>query len=374
MGYLAVLPATISVTATDQQNHLVSDAQRLGGSQGGASATDLAAPGSGLLAPSDNGGYAHVEGTSFAAPLVTGSILLLQQIYESRFGQLPSVSDLEGWLKAGSDPVQDPATGLTFDRLDVARSAALIPNAPTSSGSSESRATRSAGRDGPSAVATRHARPFRPTPRPRPTHPRPRPPPPVRPEHPPSPSPTRSRRHRPPPPSPPRSRVSTPKPQPAPNPPASPPLRKHPTPRPARPRRRIPRRRRQLRRPTPIRLTSSTAPQTSPLSWRVWGPSQLASPSPAWAKVMAVRAARLARIAALRDAAGAALPARPGRWPAAGAARRSRPGSSRSGGIDPQGVPNPSPASVATVPPIGPAAAFRARRSLRLMARAAARR
>src|SRR5262249_27218245 len=58
MGFIAILADTISVTAIDGADHLASDAQRLGASQGGASATDIAAPGVGLTAP--------VQGNAFA--------------------------------------------------------------------------------------------------------------------------------------------------------------------------------------------------------------------------------------------------------------------------------------------------------------------
>jgi type VI secretion system secreted protein VgrG len=127
MGFTAILPQTISVTATDAADAFVKDAQRLGT---GKSATDLAAPGSGLTAPTGSGGFSTVEGTSFAAPLVSGSILLLQQLYRERFGTLPTVDQLESWLEAGADPVRDPVTGITLGRLDLAGAAALVPPAP----------------------------------------------------------------------------------------------------------------------------------------------------------------------------------------------------------------------------------------------------
>jgi subtilisin family serine protease len=127
MAFPAILPETLSVTATDASDHLVSDAQRLGTAIGGASATKLAAPGAGLTAPEGDTSSTTVDGTSFAAPLVSGSILLLQQIYQQRFGQLPSVSQLENWLQNGSDHINDSVTGITLDRLDVLKSAALIP-------------------------------------------------------------------------------------------------------------------------------------------------------------------------------------------------------------------------------------------------------
>jgi type VI secretion system secreted protein VgrG len=73
-----------------------------------------------------------VGGTSFATPLVTGAVVLLQQIYASRFGTLPSVDQVKSWLEQGSDPVYDSVTGITIGRLDVPKAAALIPQAPSS--------------------------------------------------------------------------------------------------------------------------------------------------------------------------------------------------------------------------------------------------
>ncbi len=126
MGFPAIVSDAISVTATNGANQLASDAQRLG-SNANASGTTLAAPGVNLTSIGANNQSVSVTGTSFAAPQVSGAVILLQQIYESRFGSLPSVAQLKQWLTQGSDPVSDPSTGLTFDRLDIPKAAALIP-------------------------------------------------------------------------------------------------------------------------------------------------------------------------------------------------------------------------------------------------------
>ena len=127
MGFTAILPETISVTATDKNDVLLPNAQRLGPLDGFAAATDLAAPGKDIEAPA-GGGYTGAEGTSFSAPLVTGAIILLQEIYEKRFGVLPLVSDLEAWLKGGATKIHDPVSGIDIGRLDILKSASLIPS------------------------------------------------------------------------------------------------------------------------------------------------------------------------------------------------------------------------------------------------------
>ena len=131
MGFAAIVADTISVTSTDANDQLADGAQRLGPALGGAFATDIAAPGVGVVAPAGASGFMALSGTSFSTPLVSGSILLLQQIYMNRFGSLPTVDMLDAWLQAGSDPTTDPATHLNLGRLDVAASAALIPGPPT---------------------------------------------------------------------------------------------------------------------------------------------------------------------------------------------------------------------------------------------------
>lgn len=130
MGFPAIVSDAISVTALNGADQVASDAQRLGAIPGNASSTTLAAPGVNLTTLSSNNQYATATGTSFAAPQVSGAIILLQQIYESRFGSLPTVAQLKSWLTSGSDPVADPVTGLTLDRLDIPKAAGLIPSAP----------------------------------------------------------------------------------------------------------------------------------------------------------------------------------------------------------------------------------------------------
>lgn len=129
-GFAAIVAGTISVTATDLSGNLLPDAQRLGSVLGGASATTIAAPGEGLTAPTGDSGTSTVQGTSFATALTTGGVVLLQDIYASRFGVLPSVAQLKSWIQQGATPIHDPVTGITLGELNLVNSAALIPAAP----------------------------------------------------------------------------------------------------------------------------------------------------------------------------------------------------------------------------------------------------
>ena len=126
MGFTAILPNTISVSGHNLSGDaFLASAQRLAN---GPNATDIVAPGEGLVGPYGDGSLGFHDGTSYSAGIVTGAVLLLQSIYLKRFGVLPSVNDLERWLKQGADPLFDPITNATYNRLNLARSASLIPS------------------------------------------------------------------------------------------------------------------------------------------------------------------------------------------------------------------------------------------------------
>lgn len=127
MGFPAVLSETVSVAATDGHDAFLGNAQRLGARDGFGAATDLVAPGKDFTAPTSDRRWTTVEGSSFSAPIVTGGILLLQQIYEKWYGTLPKVDDLVAWLKGGGTVIHDNATATDYDRLDILKSASLIP-------------------------------------------------------------------------------------------------------------------------------------------------------------------------------------------------------------------------------------------------------
>ena len=142
------------MTATDLSGNLLSNAQRLGTAIGGASATTIAAPGDGLTAPSGDSGTASLEGTSFATALVTGGVTLLQEIYQSRFGSLPTVAQIKSWLQEGSTPINDPVTGITLGELNLVKR----ESHPVSGSGDATQAAGSSGRQGGNhAYAHAHA-------------------------------------------------------------------------------------------------------------------------------------------------------------------------------------------------------------------------
>lgn len=131
MGFTAIVKDTISVTGVDPNTgHIAANAQRLGAATAGANATDIAAPSSGFLVSSSDGVYESVDGTSFAAPIVSGSIVLLQQQYFRNFGTLPGVDQVDSWLKQGGGATTDPITKLSIPQIDLAGALALIPSKP----------------------------------------------------------------------------------------------------------------------------------------------------------------------------------------------------------------------------------------------------
>lgn len=134
MGFTAIVKDTISVTGVDPTTgQIASNVQRLGSAVAGDAATDIAAPSSGFNAMTGNGQYVSVDGTSFAAPIISGSILLIQQKYMQQFGSLPTVDQLNGWLKQGGSSTSDPTTGLNIPQVDLARSLSLVPTKPVAS-------------------------------------------------------------------------------------------------------------------------------------------------------------------------------------------------------------------------------------------------
>jgi type VI secretion system secreted protein VgrG len=134
LGFPAIVPDTFSVTATDANDQLASNAQRLGSALGGVSAVKLAAPGVGITAPSGDNSTTTEDGTSFATPQVSGSIVLLQQMYENAYHTLPTIDQLEKLLSQGAVTVHDGATNTDISRLDVLNSATILSQQIANSG------------------------------------------------------------------------------------------------------------------------------------------------------------------------------------------------------------------------------------------------
>ncbi len=127
MGFAAIVPETISVTASDSNGRLLDAAQRLGAAYSLTASTDVAAPGAGFEAAVDGGGTAPVSGTSFAAPWVTSAVVLMQDLYRDRFGALPSVDHLESWLQAGTASAFDPFGYGRIPLLDLEAALESVP-------------------------------------------------------------------------------------------------------------------------------------------------------------------------------------------------------------------------------------------------------
>ncbi len=132
MGFPSILTDTVSVAATDKDDAFLGNAQRLGARDGYAAATDVVAPGKDFSAPTIDRRWVEVDGSSFSAPIVTGSILLLQDIYKTWYGTLPKVDELLTWIKGGATTIEDDPTGSIYGRIDILKSASLIPKPPGS--------------------------------------------------------------------------------------------------------------------------------------------------------------------------------------------------------------------------------------------------
>lgn len=91
--------------------------------------TDIFAPGAPIRSSgiSNDLGESEQHGTSQAAPVVAGVILLMQQLHLRLFGTLPAVADLSRWLRETAVVVNDGDhakdnvihTGLDFPRIDA---------------------------------------------------------------------------------------------------------------------------------------------------------------------------------------------------------------------------------------------------------------
>ena len=154
MGFPAIIRETISVGAvydadigpakyksgaaakTTAAGRLTPFSQRLSpGKLASPNRTDIFAPGAPLTSSGTNGktGQSIMHGTSQAAPVTSGVILLIQQLHKRALGELPKVDQIERWLRLGvvvndGDDEKDNVTntGLDYVRLDAYRSLSAV--------------------------------------------------------------------------------------------------------------------------------------------------------------------------------------------------------------------------------------------------------
>lgn len=113
MMYPAIDPTVIAVGAVDRFDVVTEFTER-------SSKLDMLAPGVDVPVTGLAGGFAHAEGTSFAAPFVAGTVALLRQV-DPTFAK----NDLLSALRVGGtdnfdgDDEFGPVTRTTFSRLDV---------------------------------------------------------------------------------------------------------------------------------------------------------------------------------------------------------------------------------------------------------------
>ncbi len=103
--------------------------QRLHYSVSPKTQTDIFAPGAPVTSSGINGpnGESTQHGTSQAAPVIAGLILLMQEFHLRAAGELPAVNDLVTWLRRGGVTIRDgddendnvQHTGLTFVHADA---------------------------------------------------------------------------------------------------------------------------------------------------------------------------------------------------------------------------------------------------------------
>jgi subtilisin family serine protease len=85
---------------------------------------DLVAPGAVITAAARGGGFTTMSGTSMAAPHVTGTLALMQQVAAGTL----TAARAESILKTTGRPVIDWRNGLSFPRLDAAAAVAATPH------------------------------------------------------------------------------------------------------------------------------------------------------------------------------------------------------------------------------------------------------
>ncbi|MEX0745929.1 MAG: S8 family serine peptidase [Phycisphaeraceae bacterium] len=110
IAFPAILNDVFSVGATDLAGNLADLGNR-------SADLDLFAPGEEILGAALDGDLSLWDGTSFAAPFVSGAMILLQELYEQRTGDVADPDLLMGILQSTGEPVVEGDN--TWHRLNV---------------------------------------------------------------------------------------------------------------------------------------------------------------------------------------------------------------------------------------------------------------
>lgn len=149
MGYPAIIRHTVSVGAvydaeeggfryssgaeaySSRAGQITPFSQRLHPSVNRRTCTEIFAPGAPVTSSGIKGphGESIQHGTSQATPVTVGVILLLQEFYKRSTGKLPTVKQVNSWLRRGGVRIRDgddeddnvDHTNLTFLRIDAVR-------------------------------------------------------------------------------------------------------------------------------------------------------------------------------------------------------------------------------------------------------------
>ena len=104
-------------TAPDQ---ITPFSQRLSRTLSKECATDIFAPGAPITSSGirDDTDFSIDQGTSQAAPVIAGVVLLLQEYWRREAGELPTVDNLEKWLRDGAVKITDEAGTPPCDNVE----------------------------------------------------------------------------------------------------------------------------------------------------------------------------------------------------------------------------------------------------------------
>ena len=128
IGLMASTKNTVAVGAMQAVAFAIAPFSARGPTTDGRVKPELVAKGTDQFSTFPNNGYASINGTSMATPVVTGIAGLLTQQYRKTFGKTPSAPILKTLLIAGADDLGNPGPDYTFGfgLADAKASADLI--------------------------------------------------------------------------------------------------------------------------------------------------------------------------------------------------------------------------------------------------------